>query len=219
MSEKFKALSPKAKIQYIWDFYKLHIFIAVVIIGCASSWLVHLSNKTDINVYCLVFNDPENEVLRQHIVDTYSDFTNDSKAEASVDIGYIFSYDYEEKMNWPNDSSTVKYIALQASGKADTIITDYDSMLWALKQDFVYPLEDILPKDLYEKLKPYFVYMDAKDTTDMSKTHIPYGLDIADSKIYKGNSLNYDKAILCFPNVSKNPEAAINFVKYMYGIE
>lgn len=219
MTNKFKSLTKKQKIGYIWDFYKIHIAIVIAVLGIISSYAIRWYNHVDTNVYCLVFNDPENEDLKQHIMSTYSEYINNDKMTASVDIGYIFSYDQEEKMNWPNNSSSVKYAALQASGDADTIITDYDSMLWTIKQDFITPVKDILPEDLYHQLEPYFVYMEPKDTTDKSKTKIVYGLDITNSKIYKGHSYNYDKAILCFPNVSKDPDAAIRFAKYMYGLK
>lgn len=219
MTKKFKSLSTKEKIQYIWDYYKLHIAIIIVIIGVIFSYASRLSNQVDTEVYCLVFNDPENEDLANHIKSTYSEYIGNDKVTASVDTGYLFSYDENEKMNWPDTSSTVKYMAIQSSGDADTIITDYDSMRWAIKVDLLTPVDEILPKDLCKQLEPYFVYIDADDTEDKSQTQLIYGLDITESKIYKGHSYNYDKAILCLPNVSRNPEAAIKFVKYMYGIE
>lgn len=219
MTKKFKSLSKKEKIQYIWDYYKLHIAIVIIIIGVIFSYVTRFSNRIVTEVYCLVFNDPENEGLRNHLTSTYSEYINNDNITASVDAGYLFSYDETEKMNWPDTSTTVKYMAIQSSGEADTIITDYNSMLWAAKVELLTPVDKALPADLCKQLEPYFVYMDAKDIKDESQEKIIYGLDITESKIYKGHSYNYDKAILCFPNVSKNPEAAIKFVKYMYGIK
>ena len=78
----------------------------------------------------------------------------------------------------------------------------------------------MLPEDLYKKLEPYFVYARFEKETDKDKNDgVVYGLDISDTEFYKGYSDNYKDAVIAFPEFSKNKEAAVKFVKCVYGIK
>ncbi len=218
MSTNIKELTTKEKIQYIWDYYRGHIIIAIIVIGSIGSIVFGWINKVDTNVYCLIFNDSENEALKEHIMSSYSEYLGDNKVTADVDKGYMFSYLEDHGISWPDEGSTIKYMTLYSTGDADVIITDYETMLWADYEDFIFPVEEILPAELYKQLEPYFVYAIYKDDPTGEGDGVVYGLDISNTEIYDGYALNYDKAILCFPNVSKDKEAAIRFTKYLYSL-
>lgn len=213
-----KQLTTKEKIQYIWDYYKGHIIIAIIIIGTITSLIIGWTNKVNTNVYCLIFNDSENDALKEHIMSSYSEYIGDSKTTASVDNGYMFMYLEEHGISWPDEASVVDYMLLQSTNEADVIITDYETMLWADYEDFLTPVEEILPAELYKQLEPYYVYAIYKDDPTGEGDGIVYGLDISNTEIYAGYALNYDYAILCFPNVSEDKEAAIRFTKYLYSL-
>ncbi len=218
MNTYMKQLTTKEKIEYIWDYYKIPIAVTIITIGIIISFAVNWANKVDTNVYCLIFNDSENIALKEHIMTTYSEYIGDDKTTAFVDAGYMFMYLEEHGINWPDEGGVMKYLQLQSSHEADVIIADYESMLWADYKDFLTPVEDILPEELYEQLEPYYVYAIYKDDPSGEGDGIVYGLDISNTEIYNGHSLNYEKAILCFPNVSKDQEAAIRFTKYLYSL-
>ena len=214
-----KTLNTKDKIGYIWDYYRIQIALVILAIIVVISFGVRFIRHMDTNVYCLIFNDTENEELEEHIKSSYSEYIENDKVTASVDNSYMFSYVEEHGLNWPDDGTAVNYMTLQSTGDADVIITDYDSMLWAKYEDFIFPVEDVLPEDLYKKLEPYFTYAIFKDDASGEGDGIVYGLDISDSPVYKGHSLNYTHAILCFPNVSTDKEAAIRFTKFIYNLK
>ena len=218
MSTYMKQLTTKEKIQYIWDYYKGPIIISIVVIGSIASIVIGWITKIDTNVYCLVFNDSENEALKEHIMSSYSEYIGDSKTTADVDKGYMFTYLEDHGISWPDEAGVMKYLTLQSTNKADVIITDYETMLWADYEDFLFPVEDILPAELFKQLEPYYVYAIYKDDPTGEGDGVVYGLDISNTEVYHGYALNYDQAILCFPNVSKDKEAAIRFTQYLYSL-
>lgn len=218
MSTYIKQLTTKEKIQYIWDYYRGHIIIAFLVISSIASLIIGWANKVNTNVYCLIFNDNENDALKEHIMSSYSEYIGNSKVTANVDNGYMFMYLEEHGISWPDEAGVLKYLQLQSTNEADVIITDYETMLWADYEDFLTPVEDILPVELYKQLEPYYVYAIYKEDPTGEGDGIVYGLDISNTEIYDGYALNYDQAILCFPNVSKDKAAAIRFTKYLYGL-
>lgn len=217
--KNLKSLSFRDKIQYIWDYFKFHILVVFVVIGLVIMLLTNHSNYVKANLYCLIFNDSSNTALEEHLISTYSEYSGIEPDTISIDSRYVFSLEDENGIIWPEQGSSVNYLRAQATGEADVIITDYDSMLWAKYVNFLAPVDEILPEDLYKQLEPYFVYAVFENDSDETGDGKVYGLDISKTEIYQGHSLKYEDAIVCLPNVSENPEAAINFIKYLYGIK
>jgi hypothetical protein len=212
MSEKFKALSFTAKVQYIWEFYKLRIAIVVVLIALAGVLIHGWVTNVDASLYCLVFNDLNNEKIEERIKQEYSDFIGGDPKSVNVDTGFGFKSSGEEEYNQMDEGSSVRFLGAQATGSMDVIISDYEGFLTDVKS--------VLPKNLYEQLEPYFVYATFNNGTDNEQSDgIVYGLDISDTDFYKGYDDNYKEALIAFPTCSKNVDAAVQFVKCVYGIK
>jgi hypothetical protein len=219
MSNKFKALPFKQKIGYIWDYYRFRIIVSIIIIGVLTSYISNLINRPDIDVYCLVLNDANNETLKEHINSTYPKFIKNTKKSASVDLGFTLAFDEQKNMYWTDNVSSIKFLEITSSGQNDVVITDYNCMIWAISNDFVLPITDIIPEEYYEQLEPYFVSIKHEDIRYNVKEFIPYGLDISKSKHYKKYTDKYKDGILCYCSASKNPEAVVRFIKYMFDLK
>lgn len=220
MSEKFKALSFTAKIQYIWEFYKLRITVVVVLIALAATLIHGWVTNTEKTIYCLVFNDLNNEKIENRIRQEYSDYSGCNPDSVSVDTGFGFKAVEEEGFNRIDEGSSIRFLGSQSTGEMDVIITDYDSMLWAEDEGFLSDVKEVLPEEMYEKLEPYFVYAVFKEGTDEEQSDsVVYGLDISNTDFYKGYDDNYKDAMIAFPSCSKNVDAAVEFVKCIYEME
>lgn len=220
MSEKFKALSFTAKIQYIWEFYKLRITIVIVALALAGTLIHGWVTNTEKIIYCLVFNDLNNERIEDRIQQVYSDYSGCDSENVNVDIGFGFKESKEDGFNRIDEGSSIRFLGSQATGEMDVIITDNDSMLWAESEHFLSDVKDVLPEEIYEKLEPYFVYAVFKEGTDDEESDgVVYGLDISNTDFYKGYDDNYKDAMIAFPSCSNNVDAAVEFVKCVYGME
>lgn len=218
MSEKFKTLSFTAKIQYIWEFYKLRILLFIVVFAFAATLITRWVTTPDSSIYCLVFNDIENEELQKHIQEKYSEYIGCKPENVWVDLDYNFRESEEDGYNHIDEGSSIKFLRAQSTKEMDVILTDYNSMLWAKNEGFLSEVQDVLPKQLYDKLEPYFVYEVSNHDSDKQK-EIVWGVDISQTDFYKGYDKKYKEAIIAFPTCSENVAAAIDFVKFIYEIK
>lgn len=79
MSDKFRALSFTAKIQYIWEFYKLRITIVVLSIALGTAIIHGVATNNRKPLYCAVFNDLNNEKIEDRVKEKYSEYTGCKK--------------------------------------------------------------------------------------------------------------------------------------------
>ncbi len=220
----FKELTLKQKIQYLWDYYRTPAIVTILLIIVAVTLIKTVSfNHVKYDAYCLILNDSNNEDIVSRIQEGFPAFLDNDAYKISIDNGYVFSYLEEYGLSWPDQSAVTKITSLVGTNKADMAIADYETMLWAVHTQYIYSLDDILPKDLLEKLKPYWVYAYFKgEITCDGKI---YGLNIADTEVYKGHSDNYENAVVFIPNLEVEPnekvshETAIQFIKYLYNIK
>lgn len=202
------------KIKYLLSYCGVKFLIGALIIGFTLFLLIPVIAKNKYNVHCLVLNDMANFKIVERIEEYFPDYFADKKYNIKVDNIYEFVFVEEEGINWPTDPAHFKFLTLSMTKEADVVIADYNTMLWAVYAEFITPIESILPAELFEELKPYFVYavFQGQEKSD----EIAYGLDISETEMYKGCSLNYEKAILFIPAVTKQPEAGIDFIKYCF---
>ncbi|ABX42203.1 hypothetical protein [Lachnoclostridium phytofermentans] len=217
---KLKDLTLKKKIQYFWDYYRTSTIIFIVVILVATSIIKTISaNKVNYDTYCLILNDSNNDKLVERIKKGYPDYQGNRELRINVDNGYTFNYLEEYGINWPEESAIVKLFALKED-QADAAIADYNTMLWAVYENYIYPLDEILPNDLLEQLKPYYIYASFKGEEE-SDGKI-YGFDISDTKVFKGYSEKYQKAVVFIPNLTTGSdkenrlEKSIEFIKYLF---
>ena len=218
MSDKFKALSFTAKIQYIWEFYKLRITLIIAAIAFAVALIHGLATNARASLYCVVFNELNNEKIEKRVKSEYSDYTGCSQKEVSVNTGFGFRTLKFDGIKRMDEGSSIRFLSAQSTNEMDVIITDYDSMVWAESEEFLSDVKEVLPPKMYKKLEPYFVYAKSEEGSTQSDD-IVYALDISNTDFYKGYSDNYSEAMIAFPNCSKNADAAIEFVECVYKIK
>lgn len=225
MKNRMKELNLKQKLKYLWDYYRW-LTIGVLLIFILTFVLIkNISfNNVKYDAYCLILNDPNNTALVDKIKEGFPIYLNNDKFLINVDNGYPFSYIEEHGLNWPDESSNVKIISITDTNKADVAIADYKTLLWAVHTKYIYPLDEILPADLYKVLEPYFVYAYFQGDNNKTDGKV-YGLNISDTKIYKENSNNYKDAVIFIPNLAVEPnqivqhDVAIDFIKYLFEIK
>jgi hypothetical protein len=218
-NDKEYSLEGKTVTQKIKYFASYYWKIAVgVILGIALLvfLLQPLSDRVKYNAYCLLLNDTENDDLAEHIKTGFPKFLNDENYFIDVDkTDYDFIYLEEEGINWPERGASTKLMVRNAA-RADVVISDYNTLLWAAYTGFIFPVDEILPADLLARLEPYFVYARFQDEGSEEKV---YGLDISNTEVFKPHSGNYKDGVVSIPKAIDKNETGIQFVKYLFGVE
>lgn len=214
----FKQMTLKQKIEYLWDYYKWIPILTIIIGGIIFSWGKNIiANSSAGDAYCLILNDLENDKLVERIKSGFETYSGEEKIKINVDNGFPFTYMEEHGINWPDDVSTMKFTALMGSGNADVAIADFESFLWAGYKGFAMPLDEVLPEEMLSELEPYFIYYD-EDEED-SVDAVLCALDISGTDVYKGCEKKYDNAVVYVPTWTEHPEIAVEFIKYLFGME
>ena len=89
IKEKFKALSPKEKYRYIWEYYKIHIIITLLsIVGLASFIHTMMTKKS---TYCTItyYNSYIDENQLYSLRDTLNDLLIENPEKSTILINPI----------------------------------------------------------------------------------------------------------------------------------
>ena len=91
IKEKFKALSPKEKYSYIWEYYKMHIIITLLcIVGLASFIHTMMTKKS---TYCNItyYNSYIDQNQLYSLRDTLNDILIENPEKSTILINPIWS--------------------------------------------------------------------------------------------------------------------------------
>jgi hypothetical protein len=223
MKNNTAGLTLNQKIKYYWDYYRTITIVGIILLVVAISLVKTItSNKVKHDAYCLILNDTNNSELADRIKTGFPQFLNDDGHSISVDYSYPFYYNEEHQINWPDESAIVKIMSLIDTKNVYVAIADYNTMLWAVYENYIIPMDEILPDDLLNKLEPNYEY--AKFQGEEQTDGKIYGLDISETEVYQGYSDQYENTVVFIPNFTtkknrKNQqEEAIKFIQYLFQI-
>ena len=229
----------KQKISYIWDYYKWHILIPVIIVIAGISWIVNIITAPDIILNGVMMN----------IYKMESDFSGEELVNGFYDAHEIDSKEEEINLNmnlyFNSDSANDNYQTLQvlmawhSADSLDFITSDLPAMTDLTYRGYFSDLREVLNADQLAMYEPYFLYIDQdffikrsekidemEDVSDMTYPDptkpedmvdpIPVMIDISKSeKIAEAYSTdNNTNAFGITANV-QNTETTLNFLDYL----
>ena len=164
--EQKKALSKmsgREKLAYFWDYYKLHVLAAVVIIAVAVSLIRQYINYKEYGFYAVLFNAGISE-------DTLG--LSDTWQEEFQEYAQIDPEEYEVYIDTTMsaaDSSNAQYaladrerlFAMMRAGDISAYISDTENFESYAGNGYFYDLRSILSADEAAGYEPYFYYTDA----------------------------------------------------------
>ncbi len=162
----FKELSAKQKLQYIWDYYKIHIIVTVVLICAIFSIIKTIKSSNAADLYIAYVNvavdeDMTNALEDQSglIISSYRDLliTEDPSGE---NLQYAYA-------------SSMKLMSAISAEKLDIIIGDSFAMDNAKGSDYLLDPEEFIKANnptLLDEFEPLFIRDDAGK---------PYAIDIS----------------------------------------
>lgn len=152
----FKQLSAKQKLQYIWDYYKIHIIVTVVLICAIFSIIKTVKHAGSVDLYVAYVNvavdDKVTDALlgsSRLIISSYKDLliTEDPSSE---NLEYAYA-------------SSMKLTSALSADRLDVIIGDSYAMSYANGAEYLVNIEDFVEANnpqLLDKLKPLFLLDD-----------------------------------------------------------
>lgn len=204
----FKALSSRAKVQYIWDYYKFPIFGALVAVFILGS-IIHQRmtyREPLLNVIMINCNDPygsdasgfdefllsEGYDPDEHPISLYSSLQ-------FSDDGYPLSY---------QDSQVL--IAMVAAGGQDLFFGSGDIYLSYAEQGALMDLSTVLPAKTLDELEGHLLY----STDSGESAPYPCAVELTENEWLKKNNY-YDTCYFGIFYHTDNPDAAVAFAAFL----
>lgn len=200
------------KLEYFWDYYKVHT-IVIVFLACMFGSILHsiiTQKETVLSIaYINAFPNVEDEVFIKDF-ESYLNL-NLKKQQVILDSTYYI-----------DDTSTSPYAATYSqkfstnamAGKLDVVLADTTNFDFYGNQGFFQDLNAILPSDVLAKYADNLYYADLPN--DDTNQKVPIGIKIDKAKkICNTSSYPNTDAYFGFVAGSKYVENGISYLNYL----
>lgn len=204
--EKFKAMPFKKKAEHIWEYYRWHILVTVVLVFALGSWIqgivTHKEPVLQLEMINCYGNTPNGEA--------FEDFLNQQGVPYDPDAVLVGK---NIQLNGPDISITfgaAQMLACSiAAGEPDLIFWETDELMPALEGALL-DLREILPQELLDEYADSLVYAVDEETGE----EYPCGI-YTERNPWMMENKYYVNCSVSVPATCKNRELAGAFIQYM----
>lgn len=210
----FKALSNKAKIQYIWDYYKWPILIGIAVVILLINVIIHFATykESALNVTMVnCFDSSDNDTA------SFDEFFEQEGFDSNKEcISFSNSLTLPADASSAMDSTSYQGLTLRVTaGDEDILFSPPEIYDMYASQGCMLNLEDVLSPDELEQYADYLVY-----TTDSeSQTSYPCGVALNHNSWLDENNYYKDECYFGILYTSKNTDTSVDFLRYILAHE
>lgn len=214
----FKNLSGREKVQYIWDYYKIHIIVAIVVLYFAVTTIAQKLSYRDPLLNVLMLNYPNMEQDATIGFEEFLDASGYETYEGAVvcDTSLHFSTEeekaeYGEMIDFQNYQ--VLYVVVGAE-EQDVLFGTDDAFMQITRMSVLADLSKILPEELLEKYSDQLIYTESDEETK----GYPCAVKLAGNQWLEEHQMYEECYFGVFQN-GCNPERAVEFAEYLLSYE
>lgn len=210
----FKKLSRQEKIQYIWDYYKIHIIVAIVVLYFAITTIAQKLSYREPLLNVLMLNYPNAEQDATAGFEEFFDAYGYEKYEGAVicDTSLQFSTE-EEKAEYGEMFDYQNYQVLYVtvgSEEQDVLFGNDEAFMQITRMGVLADLSEVLSEELLEKYAEQLIYTEADEET----AGYPCAVKLTENQWLESNQLYEECYFGIFQNGS-NPERAVEFAEFL----
>ncbi len=177
----FKEMTIKQKISHLWEYYKLHGFIIILIVSFIIYGIYSASKpKINTSLYVAVVNNNLNEPVLDQITEETEAYLQLDTSKEKVFLNSIFYFNSDIAYSTNARRALITYVA---ASEVDIIIAPESEFANYAYNDFFHNLTNQLPTDLYTALANDFFISD----TDYEEEKLPYGIYLHNAQYYNEN--------------------------------
>ncbi len=158
--QKTKDMSLKGKLEYFWDYYKIHTAVVLAVLALTVMFIQQYRSNKDYAFYAVLLNVDSTRIQDNQWNDEFSEYAGiDTEEYATViDTSFIISRDnYSEY----SITSMEKLVVMISSGIIDIVVADTGTFESQAQNEYYVNLGAVLPKELLDKYSDYLYYTDA----------------------------------------------------------
>jgi len=162
--EVMKNGTPREKVAYFFDYYTLHLILAITIIVIAVSLIVNAVRKPEVVLSGIVLNvfNYENKDPVEDLGNDYLKQENLNSDKYKIDLNATLTYRVGNDSTLQyHDIETSQAILTQcAAGSIDFMISPLNSVIEYANNGIFVNLEEVLSDEEFKLYEPYFLYVD-----------------------------------------------------------
>lgn len=209
----FKALSTKAKIQFIWDYYRLHILVTVIAVAVIGSLIHHFVTYREPLLNVIMINTSSGEMTTADGFDEFLDAYQYDKKETPVSVFGSLYFSDDENAAVASYQDYEVLATMIAAGGQDLFFGTGNVFLTYAEQGAFMDLSKVLSPETFDKYKDSMIY----STDDGESASYPCAVEITDNEWLKKNGY-YDGN--CYFGIfyrSENSEVTTQFAEFLLG--
>ena len=215
---KLKDMTFGEKLEYIWEYYKVHIIITALVIFFTVSIIkvVYNNIKYEEIFHCAVVNSIMSGSEEDYIREGFGEYLEIDEEHdlLTFDSSYMFLWD-EISYNTSDVTYTsrMKVAAALGARTIDVFVADTTYIESGAPETQFHDLSEVLPADLYAVVEPNIIY--AEDENGVSR---PFAINISGTHLDK-EVFYQEPPCLAIVSNTQHLDAAIEFVKYAFEVE
>lgn len=206
---KIKELHGKERRQYIIDYYKYHILVAILLVlFIVYVFYTIFKPRTDVALSCGVINQNVNEDWVAEYEDKIEDELGFTDSKCTFDTTYSFMVDGSGSSY--NAASLGKMSVNIQQGLMDMLVVTQDFIDYYQDLNRLWDLSDLMPQDLYSKLGDK-LYTQTTQYGDK----FACAIDITGTELYEAMNTD-EKLYICVVYNSPHKDNVISYLEYLF---
>ncbi|MGN0142443.1 MAG: transporter [Roseburia sp.] len=184
----FKALPPKSKLQYIWDYYRWKILVTILLLAAAISLIHHYVTYRDPVLTLIMINSNGYEYADTAPFDQFLDYVDIDSNE--YDVEFLSTPYFPEGSTNMGTYTDLEVMGVQiASGSTDIFMGNGSVYMDYLNQGALLDLSTVLPADILEQYADQLIYStsDGETAPYPCAIEFPHNQWLADHNYYTGS--------------------------------
>lgn len=215
--EKIRPLSPKEKLAYIWEYYKIHILIIAFVLYAIISLSISIYNNNkggEIAFGIGIVNDATSaDALKEPLALGFGEYLGLVYGEQQVNVNTSYTVS-DEMSDYQAMLNTIMFIDASA-GDVDVVVCQKDVVdYFSPEQEAWLDIRTVLDEAIIEKLSDRLCY--AKDTEG---NKYPCGIYLPDATLGTESSLTLQDPILVFLTAGQHRDYLDDIVNYLFADE
>jgi len=210
--EKLRELPFKKKLEYLWEYYRLHalgIAIGIALIVYAIYEIVSPDMETVF--YAAWINNTINEDVINEVQTEFANHLEINPETEQVTFNTSFYLNGSPDFAVASSMSLAAFISAK---EVDIIIAPESEFQTYAYNGTLEKLSDELPTDLYSALTDHFYISNQSEDSEYSV----YGIYLTDTELFKNHAVNTDPYILGIVVNGQHKGNAIQFLRYLFNI-
>ena len=211
--DKLSKMEPSKRVEYIFNYYKFHILVIVIVIASIVGFIHHRLTYETTALFGYVINSTQVNEEAENVITEYAAM---GKHDRCVIQTGLYS-DFEGQGGYMNQ--LVVYVA---AGSMDFVLTDEAGLKYIGNMGAVNDVRDLLPKELAEKWADRVVEMEIRDASSEDENAtivLPLAVDISGTEVAKFFGTDANTKYLMPVDLSNHEDYMNAFYQLLIDIE